>query len=153
VRSYAAHSLMFLCSLANALGRRHVFRRGQMRRFLPLVMALAALSCTISSVCTLIGCNSGLTVQIQNAPTGPLSVVAVDVQSPASQYTASCPGDTGCTNQVFFRDFTPGSVNLMVTTTAGTRQITVAPTYETSRPNGPNCAPTCRSATIVFTWQ
>ena len=127
--------------------------RDQMRGLLPFVVALGALSCTISSVCTLVGCESGLRVQIQNAPPGPLSVVAVDAHAPTAEYSVNCPGVTGCTSEVFFGDFTPESVGLTITTTAGTRHVHATPTYQTSQPNGPHCAPTCRAATVVFTWQ
>jgi hypothetical protein len=114
-------------------------------------MLVFVVGCGVTTVCTLIGCDSGLTVRVTNAPDGPLSVVAVVPPSQA-QFTATCPLATGC-NSVFFSDFTPERVDLTITTTDGTRQVEVTPTYTTSQPNGPHCAPTCRNATVNIAWQ
>ena len=120
---------------------------------LALVVALTIVGCEYSTVCSLIGCRTGLTVDIQNAPAGPITVQATIEGESGIVYTVTCPGTSGCTNLLFFADFTPSQAHLTITTTAGTRQQVVTPTYTTYQPNGPRCAPTCRSATVRVVWQ
>ena len=120
---------------------------------LALIAALAVVGCDYSTVCTLIGCLNGLTVEIQNAPAGPITVRASTEDASGSVYTATCPGTSGCTNKLFFPEFAPSRAQLTITTTAGTREQVVTPTYETSQPNGPKCGPTCRSGTARVVWQ
>ena len=119
---------------------------------LALVVALAVAGCQSSTVCTLIGCLNGLWVEIQNAPAGPITVQASEGTS-GSVHTEACPGTSGCTNKLFFREFSPNQVRLTITTTGGTREQVAVPTYETSQPNGPKCGPTCRSGTVRIVWQ
>lgn len=111
-----------------------------------------ALGCGASTVCALVGCDSGLLVQIQNPPPGAISVQARVIGATTAVYTATCPGANGCTNAVFFADFTPGRVQLTITTTGGTRTQEVSPAYTVSQPNGPSCAPACRRATVPIPW-
>jgi len=123
-----------------------------MRSILALVVALAVVACESSTVCTLIGCLNGLTVEIQNAPAGPITVQAIEGAS-GSVHTATCPGTSGCTNKLFFPEFLPSQARLTITTTVGTREQVVTPTYETRQPNGPKCEPTCRGGTARVVWQ
>jgi hypothetical protein len=120
---------------------------------LALVAALAVVGCESSTVCTLIGCLDGLTVEIQNAPAGPITVQATVEGASGSVHTVTCPGTSGCTNKFFFSEFTPSQTRLTITTTAGTREQVVTPTYETFQPNGPKCGPTCRGGTARVVWQ
>ena len=120
---------------------------------LALIVALTVAGCEYSTLCTLIGCASGLTVEVQNAPAGPITVQASIEGASGSVYTATCPGTSGCTNSLFFPEFTPSQAHLTITTTAGTRQQVVTPAYTTSQPNGPKCGPTCRGATVRVVWQ
>ena len=124
-----------------------------MRLILALVAALAVAGCEYSTVCTLIGCLNGLTVEIQNAPAGPITVQATVEGTSGNVHTATCPGTSGCTNRLFFPEFAPSQAHLTITTTAGSRELVVSPTYTTSQPNGPKCAPTCRSGTVRVVWQ
>jgi hypothetical protein len=126
-----------------------------MRRYAFLAAAALALACgrDTSTTCTLIGCVNDLTVEIQNAPPGPITVQAVPVGTPDTMHTAACPGETGCTNTVYFRDFAPVHVHLTVTTTAGTRRWDVRPNVQTSQPNGPGCPEICRYGTIRLVWE
>ena len=124
-----------------------------MRLLITLTAAIWVVGCQSSTACTLIGCESGLTVEVQNAPPGPITVQASVIGASGAVYTATCPGTTGCTNAVFFPAFTPEQARLTITTTAGTRQQDVTPSYTTSQPNGPRCGPTCRNATVRIMWQ
>ena len=106
-----------------------------------------------TTACTLIGCVNDLTVVIQNAPPGPITVQATPVGTPDTVHTATCPGETGCTNTVHFVQFAPVHVHLTVTTTAGTRRWDVRPSFHTSQPNGPGCPDICRYGTVRLMWQ
>ena len=101
----------------------------------------------ISGACTLIGCDSGLVVLLAQAPTGPYRI-EVFSREDAPHYAFDCavPGQCG---DVRFVDYTPESVTIRVTTSAGTREQTAQPKYSVYRPNGPNCEPTCRSAAVT----
>ena len=69
--------------------------------------------------CTLIGCNSGLTVHLNAKPTGAYKVEVV--------------------SHPFVR----------ITTSTGTKTVEITTVnYVTSRPNGPDCDPECRQATV-----
>jgi hypothetical protein len=118
------------------------------------LMALAvAAACDRAIDCTLIGCESGLTVVIDNAPPGPFTVQGTAAGAAGVVRTGGCPDTSGCTGTVFLPAFTPGRAQLTVTTSAGTRQHEVTPAYATTRPNGPRCGPTCRNATVRVAWQ
>ena len=126
-----------------------------MRRFAVFTAVVLAVGCQreTTKACTLIGCVNTLTVEVQNAPAGPITVQAMPVGTPDSVHTAACPGDSGCTNAFYFVNFAPVHVHLKVTTTAGTREWDVRPKFLTSQPNGPGCAEICRSGTVRLTWQ
>jgi hypothetical protein len=126
-----------------------------MRRYVLLAAVALALACDRGRTtdCTLIGCQSELTVEIQNAPPGPITVQAIVPNGSDTVHTAACPGDTGCTSTVSFAAFAPVHVHLTVTTTAGTRRWDVRPRYGTMQPNGPRCPDICRYGTVRLTWQ
>jgi hypothetical protein len=48
--------------------------------------------------------------------------------------------------EVGFHGFTPEEVTLTVTGDEQARSVTLDPTYEDFRPNGPDCPPICRQA-------
>jgi hypothetical protein len=103
--------------------------------------------------CNLVGCFNGLTIEVLNAPPGPLTVQAIANGGPSSSvYTSSCPGTVNCTNTVYFQDFLPRNVRLTITTSAGTRDVSVSPRYSTVYPNGKRCGGACQSAREVVTW-
>jgi len=103
--------------------------------------------------CTLIGCINGLTIEFANAPAGAMTVEARSIDHPsAAVFTATCAGIAAVCTRVDFPDFLPRDVALTITTTAGTRRLSIRPTYTTSQPNGPKCGPTCRSARERVTW-
>ncbi len=99
----------------------------------------------ITKGCTLIGCDSGLLVQLQGAVPDTLTITA---QSPGgSAQTVTCT-TAACTQYVFFRDFTPASVTISVRGAGVDLVRTVQPSYRVSQPNGKDCPPTCRQATV-----
>ena len=123
-----------------------------MRSIILIAAVLTLVGCEFSTVCTLIGCDSGLTVQVQNAHAGPITIQARVSGDSTQAHTMSCTPST-CGNSAFFRDFTPTAVQLVISTSAGTRTQDVTPTYVTSQPNGKGCSPTCRNARVTVAWQ
>ena len=55
---------------------------------------------------TLIGCSSGLEVQLSSIPAGPCRVEAF-VREGDPPYVLECPGAAECGGRAFFADFTP----------------------------------------------
>jgi hypothetical protein len=127
------------------------------KRILKRIQMLAPLVATTllaSCGCNLVGCLTGLSVEVTNAPAGPITVEAhASGAANNAVYTASCPSSTGCVNTVYFPDFTPTRVQLKITTTAGTRTTEAFPKYTRQQPNGENCSPTCYVSDVQFTWQ
>ena len=117
-------------------------------------LAIAVLAMTLSScdpderlqACTLIGCESGLRVVLTTPPAAPYRVEAY-VPGSAVRQMRQC--NTGGTCDITFVDFTPAQVTIEVITTADTVRRDAAPAYQISRPNGPQCDPECRSATVT----
>jgi hypothetical protein len=75
-----------------------------MKRYLTLAVAFA-LACgrrEAPVTCMRIGCVNTLTVEVQNAPSGPLSIRATPIGSADTAVTVMCPGDSGCINMVAF---------------------------------------------------
>ena len=93
-------------------------------------------------VCTLIGCDSGLQVQLDRSPS---AAYRVEVFPPGSgaTYTFECPS-AQCGTTVFFQDFTPDIVNVRIIVGADTSFVeAVQPQYTDVRPNGAQCPPAC----------
>jgi hypothetical protein len=117
--------------------------------FAVLACSLALLGgCGITGACTLIGCESGLFVQITGTPAGAYRVEAIGAGSEVLHFV-NCPSAEACAGGAVFRDFFPESVTIRVTTAAGTTTQSVQPTYTDSQPNGPNCPPTCRQGSVT----
>lgn len=96
-------------------------------------------------VCTLIGCNDGLSVQVTSAVTQSITVT-VRANNQVIR-TFRCEPGNPCTS--FIEDQMPTSVSVTVEAPGGTVNRVYTPEYRTARPNGPNCPPTCRQATIT----
>ncbi len=125
--------------------------RASVRQGLGILVTAAAsfvASCDglgITRACTLIGCDSGLLVQMQGAVPDTVTITA---QAPgATAQTVVCT-TSSCAQYVFFRDFTPASVTLTVRGAGIDIVRTVQPGYRVSQPNGDHCPPTCRQATV-----
>ena len=100
-----------------------------------------------SQVCTLIGCESGLTVAAAPAPAGAWTVI---VEAGDTTRTVECLTQRDCAEGAFFRDFTPTAATVRVIAAGDTTEQTVTPAYGTLQPNGPECPPTCRRATVTI---
>ena len=124
----------------------------------PRVHLIATLACLLgmtacdssTTVCTQIGCESGLTVHLSNLPTVPFRV-ELAARSGVSQpvYVYDCAAGVPCGRDLFFPGFTADQavVTVRVGTAARTTSISRV-TYERVRPNGPNCPPECLQATV-----
>jgi len=121
-----------------------------MRVIIPIALALTA-ACPNSSsqppqVCTKIGCESGLQVELGGAPVGPFRVEAQAAGGGAAR-VFECPAGQRC-EIAFFADFTPAEATVRVITGGRTTERTVRPTYERVQPNGPGCPPICRQGRV-----
>lgn len=130
---------------------RHAVRLAA-RLALTTVTALAG--CSVfdpgDDVCTLVGCQNGLRVEFSARPAGPFRV---EVSTPGATpggptFVLDCPDPTRCGAGAYFPDFTPTHVTVRVTTPAGVVTRDFTPTYRTHTPNGEDCEPTCREATV-----
>lgn len=97
--------------------------------------------------CTLIGCESGLEVQLVGTPPEAYRVEASAPGQPTPR-VVECTATNPCGPRVFLRDFTPESATIRLIVGADTATRTVRPSYETVQPNGPGCPPTCRQASV-----
>lgn len=101
--------------------------------------------------CTLIGCESGVTVHLELRPTLAFRV-EVFARSPDQQpaYVFECPNAGQCGQDIFFPGLIADRLFIRVTTAAGSRLTEIVQVqYQSSRPNGPDCDPDCRQATVT----
>ena len=112
------------------------------------VALLAGCTGILDGTCTLIGCSSGLTVSLAQAPAGAYRIEVFSSPN-GPHYVYDCANAAQCGTTTMFTDYTPESVTIRVTTSAGTREQTAQPTYNVGRPNGPNCGPECKQAQVT----
>lgn len=98
--------------------------------------------------CTLIGCDSGLTTHLLSMPSAPFRV-EVSVTGYPATYVYECADVTRCSQDIFF----PGLIadRASVTVIVGNKSVTTSINsivYNVSRPNGPDCPPECKRATV-----
>jgi hypothetical protein len=98
-------------------------------------------------VCTLIGCNDGLNV-IVNASLQQDYTVTVS-SGAQTLHTFTCRPGQPC--QAFVDNHTPAQVTVSVATAAGPVSKTFTPEYKVTKPNGPDCPPDCRQASVTVT--
>ena len=99
--------------------------------------------------CTEIGCDSGLTIRLDGPPqAGPVRIELLTSGS-GPRYVYDCPDAGGCATGAFFPGFTGDYVRVRVTTASGTATREARPAYTESRPNGADCPPVCRTATVT----
>ncbi len=98
-------------------------------------------------LCTLAGCNSGVTVQVTPLPTGPFRVEVSPLGHPVS-FVRDCEDPADCA-KIFFPSFIPEAVSVRVTTASDTVFVEIVQLeYREFRPNGPRCGPVCRNADL-----
>ncbi len=111
------------------------------------LMGLWACRSGTATICTLVGCTSGLTLDFAAALD---SGTVVSVQAADSvPRTIRCGVDVSCGDKIFLADYTVAEAEVTITTPGG-RQVSqqIHPTYEKSQPNGASCPPTCYQATV-----
>ena len=99
--------------------------------------------------CTLVGCDSGLTVRLDRVPAGTFRIEAISPEGAPSQVYDCAGAGPQCAPEAVFRDFTPSQVTIRVTTASGTVTQTFQPQYSENAPNGRECGPICRNATVT----
>jgi hypothetical protein len=117
-----------------------------------LVMALALAACAsrqpeeeAQRVCTMIGCNNGLAVEVNSSAQQSLTI---NVQAGTQTlHTFRCEPGQPC--RAFIDNQTPEQVTVHVQSASGTVSKTYRPEYRMNRPNGPDCPPECRQATVT----
>ena len=137
-------------SAAHPIGSEQQSKGGGVRGIVLVILALAA-ACSNSSsqppqVCTQIGCESGLQVELGGAPAGPFRVEAQAAGGGAAR-VFECPAGQRC-EFAFFSDFTPEEATIRVIADGRTTARTVRPTYGRVQPNGPGCPPICRQGRV-----
>ena len=112
------------------------------------VLALGAAACGggDENVCTEIGCASGVNVQVTSTSTRLLSVTVASAEGTLSEFR--CDTEQNCLT--FIPDVTPAEITVTVRTSGGTITRTIQPNYIANRPNGPNCPPECRQASVTL---
>lgn len=118
-----------------------------------VVTAAGSTGCdgSVDVACTEIGCSDGLAVVVHGQ-----SGAQYDVEASATggeTRTGSCVIDVSGSCSVFFYGFLPDEVTVAVTGAGQQMFSTLQPAYEDVQPNGPDCPPTCRQATIAIDFQ
>lgn len=119
-------------------------------RFATLLNATAAVllsNCSPIAGCTLIGCDGGLSVRLSSTPTGAFRVEALT--EGAAPAVIECGSAAACA-PLFFPGVDAEHVTIRVTTAAGTRAQQFTPDYDDLYPNGRDCGPACKQATVTF---
>ena len=113
-----------------------------------LALAMSAGGCGLSEprVCTLIGCDGGVWVRVEEPTAGPVRVRATF--SDGTVMEAECSGTFACRSDLFFENVTAPSGVLEVEMDGEVRTLSVTLTYVETRPNGPDCPPPCPIATV-----
>lgn len=121
------------------------------RRICVIVLSTLACACSISTVCTLIGCESGITVHLASLPTAPFRIDVRPAGGQGASYVFDCgSAPATCQQDIFFADLIADHLFITVTVAGSSRDTEITTvTYTSHRPNGPNCAPDCRTAVVT----
>ena len=123
-----------------------------MRRLwrIPL-LATVFLRCSLinePSVCTSAGCETGLWLDFTAMPVGAYRVEVRVRNTPTEPvYTFECGPQ--CPSSAWFPGLIIGEGYVRVISTSGVREKAIRPKYETRKPNGQNCPPTCEVAVVT----
>lgn len=118
-----------------------------------LTLAAVSFACSLVAscnpveprVCTLMGCTSGLRVDLEGTPTAPFTVTAT---AGGTTESVTCEQEAGC--DLFFEGFTPSQVTISYESAGEEIEQTFSPTYSLSRPNGEGCPPECLNGTVIL---
>lgn len=107
-------------------------------------------------MCTLIGCRDYLELRLSHEP--PQEYVVRVTSSTGESKSITCnPGSEIATasltpdcqaGRVIFYDFVPDEVTIKITWQSGSYSTSGHPTYTSFMPNGPDCPPVCKKATL-----
>jgi hypothetical protein len=98
--------------------------------------------------CTEIGCWDQVTVELEGPLAGSFAVTAIgDGEQPV---VIDCSPTEPCGRRLVLAGFAPASLTVTYTDSAGSLVETFTPDYDRSRPNGPDCPPECRQATVLL---
>lgn len=101
-------------------------------------------------VCSAVDCRNGLHVMVSGNTNGETLRVEATAAGDTTPRVTQCTAFGGpC--PVVFTDFFPTQVSIKVITAFDAVTYDATPTYVTSRPNGPDCEPECRSANVAVT--
>jgi hypothetical protein len=124
-----------------------------MKLFASITIAGLLAACASTSepqrVCTLIGCDDGLSVEVKSSLQQSFTVnVRTGTQT---LHTFRC--DPGQPCQAFVRNQTPAEVTVSIDAGGGQQPVsrTYHPEYQINRPNGPDCPPDCKQAMVSLT--
>ena len=117
---------------------------------LGVFLGIAVTSCDLFGprACTLAGCYDMLIVELQGTMADEFTVMAEAVGE--EPRVMECSPAAPCGSTVFFEDFAPTQVRITYASAGGSTERTFNPTYPVTRPNGPDCPPECRQATVQF---
>jgi len=96
--------------------------------------------------CSGVGCANGLQVNFNRVP--PLGTVVI-LEFGQTPWRVECGTDADCSNGLFFEGLLVDYVAVRVTTAEGGILHELRPEYVETRPNGPDCPPTCWNATVT----
>lgn len=123
-----------------------------MKVFIPVVLAGLLAGCVSTSepprACTLIGCENGLAIEVNHSLPQSFTVnVRVGTQT---IHAFRC--DPGQRCQAFVREQTPDEVTVIIDAGGGQPPVSRAyrPEYRINEPNGPDCPPACKQATVTL---
>jgi hypothetical protein len=131
-----------------------------------LVVSFLLISCSQTlpeqgTMCTLIGCAGGVTIEFPQLPPGESYEVQLSLPSGETKTlrcgegTNQIPFEMVCTeNEVFFalpNDAPPPEqISITVTADGETFSREFSPVFEKFQPNGEDCPPVCYNATVQF---
>jgi hypothetical protein len=125
------------------------FRKAESRPQLLLALLAACANYTEPSrVCTEIGCEDGLAVEVNHSLQQSFTVtVRAGTQA---LHTFRCDPGQAC--RAFVASQTPEEVTIVIDAGGGQPLVSRSyrPEYRLHRPNGPDCPPECRQATVVL---
>jgi hypothetical protein len=101
-------------------------------------------------VCSLVGCESGLTVHLASLPSGPFRVEVRPSGAYDVVYVFECTSSANCRQEIFFAGLVSTHVEITVKTGIGSRTTeSQFLTYTHFQPNGPECEPDCQRADMT----
>ena len=119
-------------------------------RIFPVFLALLLFGCNAPPepvACTMIGCSNGLSIRVNSTQTSNYSVTVSANNQVIGRF--DCTAGQQCMN--FIENQTPDSISVVIQSSGGTVTRSYRPEYQNNRPNGPNCPPECKQATVIVT--